>query len=134
MHRSKSPHELPQVNGSADVYGYVRDTASLAQEDAYVLLLNNRNKIVGHTLVSRGTSTSAVVNANDVLRPAVLAGVERVIMVHNHPSGDPAPSPQDVSLTRELAQAANTLHMTLLDHVIVGYGGYSSLRDMGVLR
>ena len=68
----------------------------------------------------------------EVLRPAVVAAVPHIIIAHNHPSGDSSPSPQDVAVTKELAQAAGLLGVTLLDHVVIGHGEATSLKDRGL--
>lgn len=122
-----------KLQSSADVYRYLRDAKLSPQENLYVLMLNNQGTPLGHVLVARGTQSEALVNPSDVLRPALLANASRIIVAHNHPSGDPAPSSQDVALTKRIAEAGTVAGVTLLDHIVVGRDGYASLRDMGMI-
>lgn len=123
-----------KLASSQDAWEYFRDAALSPQENMYVLSISNSGEPLGHVLVSRGTQTQALVNPVDVLRPLMISGGTRMIIAHNHPSGDPAPSPQDVALTRNIGAAAKELGVTLLDHLVIGRGGYASLRDMGLIR
>jgi DNA repair protein RadC len=99
-----------------------------------VLLLDGRNRVIGAHTAAVGTATSAPVTPPQVFRAALLAGAVSVIVGHNHPSGDPDPSPQDRAVTRDLARAGDLLGIALLDHVIVGEGGaFTSMRAEGVI-
>jgi len=84
-------------------------------------------------MVYQGNVSTAVARMAELFREAVVANAPAVILVHNHPSGDPDPSPEDVRLTRDAAQAARLLSIDLLDHVIVGRGRFVSLKERGVL-
>lgn len=98
------------------------------------LLLNARYDVLKRVTVSRGGLTSALVHPREVFRPAVLASAAAVILVHNHPSGDPEPSVEDVEITRRLAHAGEILGIPILDHVIVARRDrYISLRERGVV-
>ncbi len=131
--RSEAPSER-RVTCSADVADVLRGQESLPQEEMQAVYLNNRNEILGTSLISRGTNKNTMVDPSDVFRPGILAGASRVIAVHNHPSGDPQPSPSDVALTRRLVKSGETLGIQLLDHVVLGKGGnYASMRDLGLL-
>lgn len=121
------------IQMSDQVYRYFRDAHLSPQENMYVLSLNNRGIPLGHVLVSKGTVGQALVDPADVFRPALLSGAARIIVAHNHPAGDPQPSPQDIALTKRLKEVGATLGVPLLDHVIVTKTGYVSLRDFGVL-
>jgi len=96
-----------------------------------VLLLNTRRRIVGHTLVSIGTLDTILVHAREVFRVAIVAAASAVVLMHNHPSGDPTPSEADIKVTRDLIRAGQLLKIEVLDHVIVGQGKRSSLRELG---
>jgi DNA repair protein RadC len=122
------------LQSSADAYRYFRDSQLSPQENFYVLMLNNAGIPLGHSLVTRGTTTETLINPADALRPAVLSGATRVIVAHNHPSGSPEPSPNDVAVTKRINEAGKALGITLLDHVVIGRNGYASLRDMGLFR
>lgn len=94
----------------------------LDQEHLRILLLNTRNEVLGIQEIYVGNVNSSVVRAAEVFRPAVQANTPSIIVVHNHPSGDPAPSSQDVDITNELISARKLLGIELLDHVVLGSG------------
>lgn len=120
----------PQVRGPADVYSRMgprlRDTP---QEEFHALLLNSRHRVLREVLVTRGLLDSALIHPREVFRPAVCEGAAGVILVHNHPSGDPTPSAEDRAVTRQLADAGRAVGIPVLDHVIVGRGRWASLAD-----
>ena len=114
--------------------------AGLAVEKFWVLCLNRKNRLLKLVEVSSGTATSALAHPREVYRAAIRESATAIACVHNHPSGDPAPSAADVQVTRQLREAAKTLDIDLLDHVIVGQVetdprgvGYYSFREAGVL-
>ena len=120
-----SPHDVQRLLGP--------EMGALAQEQVRVLLLDRRNRVVGQRVLYQGNCFSSVVRPAEVLRPAVVAAVPHIILAHNHPSSDPSPSPQDIAVTKELAQAAELLGVTLLDHVVIGgLDGAVSLKDRGL--
>ena len=97
------------------------------------LLLNTRRRIKGHCLISIGTLDSVVVHPRDVFRPAVIAAAAGIILVHNHPSGEAAPSAADIQVTNELVRAGQILRIEVIDHVVIGRGEHRSLRALGHL-
>ena len=110
------------------------------QEAFYVVFLNRKNVPIGRLLVSLGTATSTLAAPREVFRGAILAGATGVIVSHNHPSGDPAPSAADLNITRQLREASRVIDIDLLDHVIVGHAesdptgkGYYSFREAGIV-
>jgi DNA repair protein RadC len=110
------------------------------QESFWVILLNRKNKALGRIRITVGTLTSSLAHPREVFKPAILASASAVVVAHNHPSGDPAPSAADVLVTRQLREAAKVLDIDLLDHVIVGDAesdpngrGYYSFREAGVI-
>ena len=127
----ESPAQRGTVRSSADVYARCEGMQTLEQEELHVFTLDRRNHIVDRTMVYRGNCGSAMVRAAEVFKPAVLAGASGIIVVHNHPSGDPTPSADDVRVTRELAAAGKCLDIELLDHLVVGDSqhGFVSLRE-----
>lgn len=128
------PKNLPRVAGSEDVYRLMqRQLETDVQEGFYVLLLTARNHVTGIYEAHRGTLTDVSVHPADVLRPVLVAGAPAFIVVHNHPSGDAEPSPDDRKLTKELQAAAKTLQLSLLDHLVIGADGYVSFADRGLL-
>jgi DNA repair protein RadC len=103
------------------------------QERFVVLLLNAKHRYEGHVLVSLGTLDSTVVHPRDVFRPAVLQSSAAVVLAHNHPSGDPTPSAEDLAVTKRLISAGEILGIDVLDHLIIGDDSWCSLRDRGEL-
>jgi DNA repair protein RadC len=120
-----------RIRGPADVFARMGPRLrDVPQEEFHALLLNSRHRVIREVLVTRGTLDSALIHAREVFRPAVAEGAAGVILVHNHPSGDPAPSEEDRSVTRQLALAGKALGIPVLDHVVVGRGSYTSLADV----
>ncbi|HEY4247541.1 MAG TPA: DNA repair protein RadC [Lacunisphaera sp.] len=114
--------------------------AALSVEKFWVLCLNRKNRLLKQVEVSSGTATSSLAHPREVFREAIRQGATAIVCVHNHPSGDPAPSAADIQVTRQLREAAKTVDIELLDHVIVGRSnsdprgiGYYSFREAGVL-
>jgi DNA repair protein RadC len=105
----------------------------LAQERFIVVLLDGRHRILGEEVVSQGTLTASLVHPREVFRPALRASAAAMILVHNHPSGDPTPSAEDRAVTERLARAGEILGVRVLDHVVVAERGYVSLREEGSL-
>ena len=108
------------------------DMAGLEREELRVLLLNAKNAVLRQTTVYRGNVSAALVRIAELFRDAVRGHAAGIIVVHNHPSGDPEPSPDDIHLTAEAIAAGRLLDIPLLDHVIVAAGAYVSLRDRGL--
>ena len=126
--------DLPAINCPEDVGRLLRpEMAPLAQEQLRVLLLNTRNEVVGQRVIYQGNVNSAIVRPAEVLRPAVVESVPSIIVSHNHPSGDPTPSPEDVAITKELAAAGKLLGIELLDHVVIGGDRSVSLKERGLM-
>jgi DNA repair protein RadC len=96
-----------------------------------VLLLNTRRRIKGHQLVSTGTLDTLLVHPREVFRLAIVAASAAIVIMHNHPSGEPEPSEADIKVTRDLVRAGQLLKIDVLDHVIVGNGNHRSLRELG---
>ena len=96
-----------------------------------VLLLNTRRRIRGHHLVSIGTLDTILVHPREVFRVAIALSAAAVVLMHNHPSGEPAPSEADIKVTRDLIRAGQLLKIEVCDHVIVGHSRHQSLRELG---
>ncbi len=96
-----------------------------------VLLLNTRRLVKGHQLLTLGTKDTLLVNVAEVFRAAVVANAAALILLHNHPSGEPEPSEADLKVTRDLIRAGQVLKIEVLDHVIVGNPKFCSLRQLG---
>ena len=106
----------------------------LAQERFLVLLLDGRHRLMRHEVVSQGTLTASLGHPREVFRPALRQAAAALVLVHNHPSGDPTPSAEDREVTTRLARAGEILGIRVLDHVVVAERGYCSLREEGLLE
>ena len=107
--------------------------AHSAVEEVRVLFLNAKNLLLANEALWRGSVDEAAVHVREVIARAIALGATAIIIVHNHPSGDPSPSQQDIRLTRDLVEAGRHMKITVHDHVIVGSQGRSSLKAMGLI-
>lgn len=96
-----------------------------------VLLLNTRRRVKGHALVSTGTLDTLLVHPREAFRPAIISASAALVVMHNHPSGESAPSEADIKVTRDLIRAGQLLKIEVLDHVIIGANRHTSLRELG---
>ncbi len=113
---------------------YLRvDLAHITVERVRVLHLNSKNMLIRDELMAEGSIDQAVIHVREVIRRAIDLGSAAIILVHNHPSGDPQPSRADIMLTRDIADAGKKLGIAVHDHVIIGAGGHSSMRAMGLI-
>jgi DNA repair protein RadC len=102
-------------------------------EEVRVLFLNAKNVLIANEAMWRGSVDEAAVHVREVIARAITLGATAIILVHNHPSGDPTPSQQDIRLTRDIVEAGRFMKVTVHDHVIVGASGRSSMRAMGLM-
>ncbi len=122
--------QRPLIRGPQDVADLLLyEMSGLTQENLRVLVLNTRNQVLDIVDLYRGSLNSAQVRIAEVFKPAILRNAASVIVVHNHPSGDPAPSGDDIALTRSLREAGKLLDIELLDHLIFGGMRYVSLKE-----
>ena len=105
----------------------------LKQEQFKVILLDSKNRLIRHETISLGSLDAALVHPREVFRPAFAAAAASIILVHNHPSGDPEPSEQDVQLTRQLCMCGELLGIEIIDHIIVGASGYASMKHRNLM-
>jgi DNA repair protein RadC len=131
---SLAPEERLVIGSPQDVANLVMgEMAALDQEHLKVLLLNTKNEVLSIQEIYVGNVNSAVVRPAEVIRPAIRDNAPSIIVVHNHPSGDATPSPEDVSVTRDLVAAGKLLGVELLDHLVIGSGNrYVSLNEKGL--
>jgi DNA repair protein RadC len=130
-YRDKAPKP---VRGPDDVVALIgKRLRHQAREHFLVILLNTRHEAIAIETVSVGSLNASIVHPREVFRPAVLASAASIVVAHNHPSGDPEPSEEDISITRRLVQVGELLGIGLLDHVIIGRRGVTSLRERGAL-
>lgn len=129
----ESSRKVPSLDGPEDAASVLQSFLEDEDREHFVsLMLDAKNRIIGVHTVSIGTLTCALVSPREVFKAAILANACSIIVAHNHPSGDPEPSPEDLHITEQLAKAGKLLDIELLDHVIVGEdGSYTSLRLSG---
>ena len=124
--------EVKDAKAVADIF--MGDMRHLQQEKLQVLMLNTKGEFMAREDVSLGGVYSAFAGPREIFANAVRKGAYGVIIAHNHPSGDPSPSSDDLALTRQLAAAGKVLGIELLDHIIIGDGSFVSLRQQGVIE
>ncbi len=121
------------VRGPDDVICHVRDLVRARREHFVVLLLNARHEMERRETISIGSLNASIVHPREVFQPAIIHSAASLVLVHNHPSGDPEPSEEDLSITRRLVQVGDLMGIGVLDHVIVAARGVVSLRARGAL-
>lgn len=131
----EAPAERQRIDHPVDVFHRCAPALrDLLQEEFRVLLLNTQHAVVKELVASRGTLDTSVVHAREVFRAAIVEGAAALVLVHNHPSGDPKPSPDDRELTRQLVEAGRIVGIPILDHIIIGDGRYLSFVEAGLLE
>ena len=129
----EAPEEKPMINSPADAAALVQyEMAALEQEHLRVILLDRRNKVLEIVEVYKGSATSAQLRVGELFKEAIRKNAVAVIVTHNHPSGDPTPSPDDVAITRSIVQAGKLLDIDVLDHLVIGQAKWVSLKERGL--
>lgn len=122
------------LRSSEDVFHHFRDALEKEKREFfYVVLLNNKNRKLRDVKISEGSLTAALVHPREVYNPVIRESAAAVIFVHNHPSGDPAPSPEDIEITRRLKEVGEVMGVRVLDHIVIGHDRYFSFSDRGML-
>ena len=121
------------LRSSEDVFRHFAELEKEKREIFYVVLLNNKNRKIREVKISEGSLTASLVHPREVFNPVIRESAAAVIFVHNHPSGDPAPSPEDIDITRRLKQVGEVMGIRVLDHVVIGRDRYYSFSDKGML-
>ncbi|MCU6711090.1 DNA repair protein RadC [Paenibacillus sp. J5C_2022] len=133
MIRSKLPDVL-SVRSPKDAADYLmEDLRYLKKEHFVCLFLNTKNHIIARETLSMGTLNASLVHPREVFRAAIKCSSASIICAHNHPSGDPTPSPEDIHLTKRLAEAGQLVGIDILDHIVIGDGSFVSLKEQGYL-
>lgn len=128
-----TPQERPKVTAPADAANLLMSEMSLLeQEHLRVILLDTRNQVLAIPTVYIGSLNTSVVRIGELFRPAIRRNAAAIIVAHNHPSGDPSPSPEDVRVTREIRKAGALLNIELLDHIVIGRQRFVSLKERGL--
>lgn len=137
----RNQSEVPVFSDADQVFDYFRPlTIGLEVEKFWILCLNRKNRLIKRLEVTSGTANSSLVHPRETFREAIRCSASAVIAVHNHPSGDPAPSQADIAVTRQLREASKVIGIELIDHIIVGHPqtdpngiGYYSFQASGFL-
>ena len=111
---------------------YMEDLRYQKQESMKLLLLNTKSRLIGETDISKGTVNSAVISPRELFVEALQKDAVSIILLHNHPSGDPTPSREDILVTKRVFEAGRMIGVELLDHIIIGNNCYSSMREQGI--
>ncbi|MBN1438151.1 MAG: DNA repair protein RadC [Anaerolineales bacterium] len=125
--------EAPTVSSPAAAAALLQyEMAGLEQEHLRTILLDARNRLIRVHEVYRGSLTTSLIRTGEVFREAIRANAAGMIVAHNHPSGDPSPSPEDLAVTRNLIEAGRLLDIPVLDHIVIGRGRFVSMREQGL--
>lgn len=125
--------DRPSINSPADAAALVQyEMSLLEQEYLRELLLDTRNRLIDLVEIYHGSLNSSQVRVAELFRPAIQRNAASILIVHNHPSHDPTPSPDDVAVTRAIVQAGKLLDIPVIDHLIIGGGRYISLKERGL--
>ena len=121
----------PRLNTPDEAAGVVQlKMQTLEQEHLFVMPLNTRNELIGEPVeVYKGSLNSSMIRVAEIFRPAIRANAAAIIVAHNHPSGDPTPSPEDVAVTRSIVEAGKLMDIEVLDHIVIGRNRFVSLKS-----
>jgi DNA repair protein RadC len=123
-----------KIKNAEDVYNYFKDELEIKnKEHFYALLLDTKNQIIGEELISVGTLNASLIHPREVFNPAIKSSANSIILIHNHPSGDCAPSMVDNEVTKMMSEAGKMIGIDVLDHVIIGRNGYFSIKEKSML-
>lgn len=127
-----APGEKPvTVRQGREVFDYMRSTVEgLDRECFCVLLLNSRNQVIAKEVVSLGSVDASIAHPREIFKSAIKRSAVSMILVHNHPSGDPSPSGDDIEITRRLVEVGRLLGIQVLDHVVIGRSSFASIREV----
>jgi DNA repair protein RadC len=126
----EAPEERPAIHSPADAAALIQyEMSALEQEELRIMLLDTRNRVLDIVPVYRGSLNSSQVRVGELFKAAVRRNAAAIIVVHNHPSGDPTPSPDDIVITRAVVEAGRLLDIEVLDHLVIGRGRWVSLKE-----
>jgi DNA repair protein RadC len=131
--RLESPEERPAIHSPADAAAVLNfEMGALEQEELRVILLDTRNRILSIESIYRGSLNSSQVRVGELFKAAIRRNAASLIVAHNHPSGDPTPSPDDIAVTRAILQAGKLLDIDVLDHLVIAGQRFVSLKERGL--
>jgi DNA repair protein RadC len=130
VHDAEDPFYKTPVRGPADIFKMLgAEARSWDRERFLCVLVDGRHRVIGLDEVSTGTLTASLVHPREIFKSAILANAGAIVLVHNHPSGDPTPSSEDREITTRLKQAAEIIGIPILDHVVLGHDRFHSFAD-----
>lgn len=131
--RLETVEEKAAIHSPADAAALVEyEMSAFPQEHLWTIILDTRNRLISIERLYQGSLNSSTVRVGELFRGAIQKNAAAIIMIHNHPSGDPSPSPEDVNLTRSAVQAGKLLDIEVLDHLVIGRGKFVSLKERGL--
>ncbi|MBI3942212.1 MAG: DNA repair protein RadC [Chloroflexi bacterium] len=129
----EAPEERPQIKNPTDVANLLMlEMSALDHEQLRVILLDTKNRVMAVHTIYKGSLNASMIRISELFRDAIKANAASVVIVHNHPSGDPTPSTEDVRVTVQIIQAGKLLDIEVLDHIVLGYQRYVSLKERGL--
>ena len=131
--KQRNPRDVKITSANAVANIYMEDLRHLKQECFKVIYLDTKNKIINDENISLGSLNASIVHPREVFKNAVKKSANSIIIMHNHPSGDPAPSREDIEITRRIRKSGELLGITLLDHIIIGDHRYISFKEEKLL-
>lgn len=132
VREGSQPSVMKSIKNPRNVYEIASTYLEGADREHFVvMMLDTKNQVIGINTVSIGVLSSCPIHPREVFKPAILANAAGIILLHNHPSGDAGPSHEDILLTDRLKEAGEVLGIKVVDHVILGYGTYVSLKETG---
>jgi len=118
---SQSKNQIKHIKSAKDVFDLFHEKLKEEkQENFFILMLNNKNYVIGEELITRGTLDLSIAHPREIFKPAIKNSAAKIILIHNHPSGDPFPSGQDLGITNKLKEVGEMLDIALIDHIIIG--------------
>ncbi|MBP1692821.1 MAG: radC [Chloroflexi bacterium] len=128
-----APEDRPVIHSPNDAANLVLyEMGALEQEELRVAMLDTRNRVLTIAPIYRGSVNNSQIRVGELFKPAIRANAASVVVFHNHPSGDPTPSPEDIAITRAVVQAGKLLDIEVLDHLVIGRGKFVSLKERGL--
>ena len=121
------------IESSRDIFEFFTDLQDATKEKLFAICLTQSNEIACIDLISIGTNNTSLSDPKEIIKAAILTNASSLVMVHNHPSGDPKPSDADTIITNNMIKACEIFHIKLLDHIIIGNGKYFSYGDAGLI-
>ncbi|MGV8152039.1 MAG: RadC family protein [Candidatus Nanoarchaeia archaeon] len=128
INQAKNP--LKRISCAQDVFNYFHNKLKdEKQENFFVLMLDTKNNIIAEQLISKGILDASIIHPREVFKPAIKNSASKIILIHNHPSGDPTPSSEDIDITEKLMQTGEDIGITVIDQIIIGNGRYWAWKE-----